>query len=377
MNIPFYSPYHSSQEAAYVTLCSAGSLASDSAYSSQALILLKDLLKQEQLLFTPTCSCALELCLSLLSLAPGDQVILPSYNFPSAANAVLQNGGVPVFCDIDAGTQNITLEEIVKHTTKKTKAVICVDYGGIACSYNEIRQFTQEKGLYLIEDGAQSLGSLYYNAPLGTQGDLSAFSFHHTKNIICGEGGLFFCRDTALFEQAQIYRMHGTNRQAFLDGLCDRYTWRQPGRSLPLSELSCAFLLSQLEEAAFITQARTEKLFTYLELLKPLEEKGLAHQMQIPDFSTPNGHLYYLKFRSHDLMEQARLYLCSKGVDARTHYIPLHASPMGLRLGFQPQDLPESLRTGETLLRLPLHTALSSSQQEEICGLLLDWGKQQ
>lgn len=171
--------------------------------------------------------------------------------------------------------------------------------------------------------------------------------------------------------------MHGTNRQDFLDGLCDRYTWRKPGTSFPLSEPSCALLLSQLEEISYITAYRKERLYTYLSLLKPLEEKGLASQMVIPEYCTPNGHLYYLRFSSPALMKKARSFLSSKGIDARTHYVPLHASPMGKQLGYQPEDLPESLHTYETLLRLPLHTALTKKKQEEICELLLGWGKQQ
>lgn len=376
MRIPFYSPFHGPDETTYIADCLSTSLVTGGAYSVQSIALLKAFFQKEHLLLAPTCSSALELSLALLSLEKGDEVILPSFNFPSAANAVLQSGAVPVFCDVDPETQNITAQEIEKHITPKTKAVVTVDYAGVACDYDAILKLTKDKCLSLIEDAAQSLGSLYKEVPLGVQGDLSAISFHSTKNVACGEGGLFFCQDESLFKKAQIYRMHGTNRQEFLDGHTDRYTWREQGTSFPLNELTCALLLSQLEELSFITESRKKVLNTYLTELKPLEEKGIARQMRIPDFCTPNGHIYYLKFKDHSLMEKARLYLCSKGIDARTHYVPLHASPMGQKLGFQPEDLPESLTTWQTLLRLPVHTALSEAEQSEICETLLDWGKQ-
>lgn len=375
MRIPFYSPFHGKNETAYITACLKSSLATGGNFSRQALGALKQLFCRENLLLVPTCSSALELSIALLPLESGDEVLLPSFNFPSAANAVLQKGLTPVFCDIDPATQNITLNEIKNQMTNRTKAVITVDYAGIACDYDTLYPFTKDNGLFLIEDSAQSLGSFYKNEPLGIQGDLSGISFHSTKNIICGEGGLFFCQDSELFEKACIYQMHGTNRQAFLNGLCDRYTWRQEGTSFPLNELSCALLLSQLEELEAISDYRRERLFSYISLLKPLEEKGLAKQMKIPDYCTPNGHLYYLRFSTPALMEEIRLLLARKGIDARTHYVPLHASPMGQKLGYYPEELPQSMRTYETLLRLPLHTALTPMEQEEICDILLNWGK--
>lgn len=377
MRIPFYSQYHGANETAYITDCLKSSLATGGYFSKQALEYLKQLLFQENLLFTPTCSSALELAMALLPLESQDEVLLPSFNFPSAANAILQKGAIPIFCDIDPETQNITLAEIEKHMTPRTKALVTVDYAGIACDYENICSFAKEHNLFLIEDAAQSLGSLYKNEPLGTQGDFTAISFHHTKNISCGEGGLFFCKDINFYENAKVYQMHGTNRQAFLDGKCDYYTWRQPGTSFPLNELSCALLLSQLEETDNITNYRRKKLFSYLSWLKPLEDKEIAIQMKVPDYCTPNGHLYYLRFANHTLMENARLFLCSKGIDARTHYVPLHASPMGKNLGLKPEDLPESMKAYETLLRLPIHTALTQEEQDKICEILLDWGNKQ
>ncbi len=375
MKIPFYYPFHGAKENEYINECLQSSLATGGAFSNRAFLLLKRLLGQENLLFVPTCSSALELSLALLPLKPGDEILLPSFNFPSAANAALQKGLIPIFCDINPRTQNICLSEIEKRITAKTKALITVDYAGIACDYDSIRDFARERSLFLIEDAAQSLGSYYKKEPLGIQGDFSGISFHNSKNIACGEGGLFFCKNKDFYALAQIYQMHGTNRQDFFKGLCDYYTWQLPGSSLPLNELSCALLLSQLEEISTITAYRRERLFAYLNLLKPLEEKGLAAQMQIPDYCTPNGHLYYLRFSSHSLMEKAKNLLYSKGIDARTHYVPLHASPMGRRLGYEPKNLPESLKAYETLLRLPLHTGLTKEEQEKICEILLNWGR--
>ena len=375
MKISFYGQHHGANETTYIMDCMKTSLSTGGTFSKQTLETLKQYFSQNNLLLTPTCSSSLELAIAMLPLHDKDEVLLPSFNFPSSANAILQAGATPVFCDIDPDTQNITLSEIEKRFTPKTKAIVTVDYAGIACDYNSILSFAKEYNLLVIEDAAQSLGSSYYGAPLGIQGDFSAVSFHHTKNVTCGEGGLFFCKDFDSFEQAKIYQMHGTNRQAFLDGQCDYYTWRQAGTSFPLSELSCALLLSQLEELDTITEYRKQLLLSYLEQLKPLEEKGIAFQMKVPDYCTPNGHIYYLRFANSFLAEKARLFLCSKGIDARTHYVPLHASPMGQKLGYKPEDLPDSMNTYHTLLRLPIHTSLTSADQNRICELLLDWGK--
>lgn len=373
MNIPFYACHSTALDAEQLLSCLRGPLATDGLFTKKALSRLSRLYpgRDGRTMLTASCSLALETALALCGLAPGDEVLLPSYNFPSAANAVLGAGGVPVFCDIDPDTQNISLRDAAAKITARTKAVIPVHYAGISCPMDRLLALSKEAGLTVIEDAAQAIDAYYEDISLGALGDFGCVSFHYTKNISCGEGGLLLCKSRESYGKARCYRVHGTNRDAFLNGECDRYTWVCPGSSTTLSELCAALLSSRLSGLGQITETRRRRLRDYLEFLQPLEEQGAARLMTVPDYALPNGHIFYLRFASATLREYMQKLLAEHGVDAKTHYVPLHISPMGAQLGYRPEDLPESLACYETLLRLPIHTQLTRDEVWQISEIMI------
>lgn len=373
MNIPFYARHCTPQDKNALLTRLNNSLATDGLFSKKVLSQLSSIYsaRDSRYMLTSSCSLALETALTLCCLSPGDEVLLPSYNFPSAANAVLKAGGVPVFCDIDPDTQNIDLKDAAAKVTSKTRAVIPVHYAGISCPMDKLLTLAKEARLVIIEDAAQAIDAFYNGTALGTLGDFGCISFHYTKNISCGEGGLLLCRDRTDFEKARCYRVHGTNRDAFFNGECDRYTWVCPGSSTAVSELCAAALSAQLSSLDQITRTRKRRLQDYLNFLKPLEQDGYARLMTVPDYAAPNGHICYLRFATQTLRERAQNILTEHGIDAKTHYVPLHISPMGKKLGYKPQDFPESLACYDTLLRLPIHTKLTREQVWEISEIMI------
>lgn len=359
MKISFYRRHRAGSENKYLKDCLSGELDTDGFFMRRLLSHAATLYPGRSLLFTPSCTLALELSISCLNLRPGDEVILPSFNFPSAANAVLRGGGTPVLCDISPDTQNISVPDAARRITRRTKAVIAVHYAGIACPMEPLLKLAGEAGIALVEDAAQGASAFYRGTPLGALGDFGAVSYHHTKNITCGEGGLMVTGNREAYVEACQYRLHGTNRSQYINGEADRYTWNRPGLGAALSEPCAAILLAQMEEAQAITSRRVAVMGHYRELLEPLEKAGAFSLMQVPDYAEPNGHIFYLRTDTADRRERLQGYLLSRGIDCRTHYVPLHLSPMGRKLGYAPQDCPESLRCYGTLLRLPIHTGIT------------------
>ncbi len=366
MKIPFYARYRTKQDREDLISCLDGSLATDGFYTQKVLRQISHIYPGSPATLMSSCSAALESALVLGGIKPGDEVILPSYNFPSAANGVLRAGGTPVFCDIDPDTQNISLSSAAAKITARTRAMIPVHYAGVACEMDALLKLAEEARLLVIEDAAQAIGSSYGGKSLGTLGDFGCVSFHYTKNISCGEGGLLIAGNEKACEDARCYRVHGTNRDAFFRGECDRYTWVMQGSSTAPSELCAALLSAQLPFLEQITRIRARRLSDYLTALKPLEQAGYARLMVIPDKAVPNGHIFYLRFASKALRQRVCDLLLAHGVEAKTHYVPLHLSPMGRKLGYGPGDCPESSACFDTLLRLPIHTELEAGQVWQI-----------
>ncbi|MCI8948746.1 MAG: dTDP-4-amino-4,6-dideoxygalactose transaminase [Lachnospiraceae bacterium] len=373
MKIPFYARHCTNLDEEELLSCLNGNLNTDGLFTKKVLSQLSSVYSDRgsRYMLTSSCSLALETALNMCNLSKEDQVLLPSYNFPSAANAVLKAGGIPVFCDIDPDTQNISLKDIASRITSKTRAIIPVHYAGISCHMDKLLKLASEAGLVVIEDAAQAINAFYKDAALGTLGEFGCVSFHYTKNISCGEGGLLLCRDRTDFEKARCYRVHGTNRDAFFNGECDRYTWVCHGSSTAVSELCAALLSAQLSSLSQITKTRRQRLKDYLNFLKPLEQNGYARLMAVPDYASPNGHIFYLRFASQTLRERIQSYLTGQGIDAKTHYVPLHISPMGKKFGYKQSDFPETMACYDTLLRLPIHTKLTREQVWEISEIIL------
>jgi len=305
-------------------------------------------------LLTHSCTAALEMAALLLRLKPGDEVILPSYTFVSTASAFALRGAVPVFVDVRADTLNIDESLIESAITSRTKAICVVHYAGVACEMDAIMAIAERHGLRVVEDAAQGIMSSYRGRPLGTIGNLGAFSFHETKNIISGEGGALLCRDAEFGEQAEIIREKGTNRSRFFRGQVDKYTWVDVGSSYLPGEITAAFLAAQVEEAEEITRRRLAIWDRYHAWAAKHEQGGLVRRPIVPAHCTHNAHMYYMLLPSLAARTRFIQQLKDNGIQAVFHYIPLHSSPAGRELGRAHGELQVTDDISDRLVRMPL-----------------------
>jgi len=323
-------------------------------------------------LLTHSCTGALEMAALLLDIAPGDEVIMPSYTFVSTANAFVLRGGVPVFVDIREDTLNLDEKLIEAAITEHTKAIVPVHYAGVACDMDAILEIAQKNGLKVVEDAAQSAMSSYKGRALGSLGNLGAYSFHETKNVISGEGGALLVNDAQLALRAEIIREKGTDRSRFFRGEVDKYTWQEVGSSFLPGELIAAFLWAQFEEADRITKDRLVRWSRYHEMLAPLESKGVLRRPIIPDNCQHNAHMYYVLLAPEIDRQKVLDEFKRRDILSVFHYIPLHSSPAGKRYGRAHGDLAVTNRQSERLVRLPLFVALTEDQQDSIVKVLQD-----
>lgn len=305
----------------------------------------------------------------LLDLGPGDEVIMPSFTFSSTANAVVLRGATPVFADVILDTMNIDAEAAGKLVTQSTKAIIPVHYAGRPPDLDRINAIASDHGLAVIEDAAQSLGSIYKGTPAGTHSSLAAISFHESKNVISGEGGALVVNDTRFAERAAILREKGTNRAAFIEGLVDKYTWVDFGSSYLPSELVAAYLACQLEKTDVITAGRLESWRLYHSLLQPVAEQfGVGLPASIDPISIPNGHIFHILLPSPEQRSAFIAGMKSLGVHCVFHYTPLHSSPAGLRYGSAPLGCPVTEDAALRLIRLPLYHGMTEEDVVRVCA---------
>lgn len=362
--IPFNRPHMTGKEIEYIAEAHAGHmLAGDGPFTKRCHGWIESRTGCNIALLTHSCTAALEMAAILLDIEPGDEIIMPSYTFVSTANAFVLRGGVPVFVDIREDTLNLDEKQIEAAITPRTKAIAPVHYAGVSCEMDVIMAIARKHNLRVIEDAAQGVMSNYKGRPLGSIGDLGAYSFHETKNVISGEGGALLVNDPQLAARAEVIREKGTDRSRFFRGQVDKYTWQEVGSSFLPGELIAAFLWAQLEEANNITSARMSSWQRYHELLEPLESKGMIRRPVVPEACQHNGHMYYVLL-SEKLDRQAVLNsLKGRGVSSVFHYVPLHSSPGGLRYGRTHGDLSVTDRQSERLVRLPLFVGLTEEQQ--------------
>lgn len=324
----------------------------------------------QRVLLTSSCTHALEMCALLCDIQPGDEVIMPSFNFVSAANAFVLRGARIVFVDIRPTTMNVSEEHIEAAITPRTKAILVMHYGGASCDMDWIMELADKKKIWVIEDAAHCIGATYKGRHLGTIGHLGAISFHATKNIHCGEGGALIINRKNLIQRAEVIREKGTNRKVFLQGMVDKYTWVDIGSSYTMSELNAAFLWAQLPTVEQVNAHRVslwQKYFTELEALQEIDK------MECLSYDAHNGHIFFVKTHCQD--ERVRLtdFLKEHAVEAYFHYLPLHTSQAGLTYGeFQGQDLYTS-RESTRLLRLPLHPLLSELDIDRVINLIFQF----
>lgn len=329
----------------------------------------------EKVLLTTSCTSALEMAAVLLGIGNGDEVIMPSYTFVSTASAFSIFGATPVFVDIRKDTMNIDESLIENAITNKTKAIVVVHYAGISCEMNKILQIAHKYNLPVIEDAAQGVMATYEERFLGTIGDIGCYSFHETKNYSMGEGGALVLNNKKYLERAEIIREKGTNRSKFYRGEVDKYTWVDTGSSFLPSEINAAYLYGQLEIADEIFDNRVATWNYYDSVLREELSDKVIDKMYVPKSCVHNGHLYYIKAKDLDERTELIKKLRTDGVEATFHYVPLHSSEEGMRVGrFNGYD---TYTTSESnrLVRLPMYYGISAEDKERVVRSVLDFYK--
>jgi len=353
--IPFNKPYMTGRELGYIAEAHAnGHLSGDGPFTRRCHAWLEATTGARKALLTHSCTAALEMTALLLDLAPGDEIIMPSFTFVSTANAFVLRGAVPVFVDVRADTLNLDETLIEAAITPRTRAICVVHYAGVACEMDAIAAIAERHGLVVIEDAAQGILSTYKDRPLGALGALAALSFHETKNIIAGEGGALLVNDDRYSERAEIIREKGTNRSQFFRGQVDKYTWVDVGSSYLPGEIVAAFLAAQMEEAERITRERLAIWSRYHEAFAPLEASERVRRPIVPAECRHNAHMYYLLLRDVDERTRFIATMKANGIHPVFHYVPLHSAPAGRRYGRASGELAVTDRSSDRLVRLPL-----------------------
>ena len=362
-NVP---PFVGREEEYIAEAISKRKICGDGEFTKKCSRMLEEMTGAAKVLLTTSCTHATEMAALLSDIQPGDEVIMPSYTFVSTADAFVLRGATAVFVDIRPDTMNMDETLIEDAITEKTKAIVPVHYAGVGCEMDAIMDVASRHHLAVIEDAAQGIQSTYKGQALGTIGDYGCFSFHETKNLSMGEGGALLIRDLVNAERAEIIREKGTNRSKFFRGEIDKYTWVDAGSSYLPSELNAAYLYAQLEESQKIYDDRMRSWKQYYEMLKPLAETGYIELPYVPAECTHNAHMFYIKTK--DLQERTGLisYLKERGIGAVFHYIPLHNSPAGKRMGrFHGKDR-FTTKESERLLRLPMYYGLTEAEISQV-----------
>ena len=371
--IPFNWPHMTGKELYHIAQAHFhGSLAGDGPYTKRCHAWLEARAQCHKALLTHSCTAALEMAALLLDIQPGDEVIMPSYTFVSTANAFVLRGGVPVFVDIRNDTLNLDERLIADAITPRTRAIVPVHYAGVACEMDSILLISEQHGLSVVEDAAQGVMARYKGRALGSLGDLAAYSFHETKNVISGEGGALLVNDPELALRAEIIREKGTDRSRFFRGEVDKYTWQEIGSSFLPGELIAAFLWAQLEESERITRERLEHWHYYHAQLEPLEARGLLRRPIVPVECEHNAHMYYVLLAPHVDRQRVLAALKQCGISAVFHYVPLHSSPAGQRYARVHGSMENTDALSDRLVRLPLWISLNEAAQARVVRGLIE-----
>ena len=351
-----------------------GQIAGDQAFSRRCQSLLEETLGVSRALVTTSCTHALEMAALLLDIGPGDEVILPSFTFVSTANAFVLRGATPVFADIRPDTLNLDETRLESLITERTRAIVPVHYGGIACEMEAILALADRHGIAVVEDNAHGLFGKYRGRWLGSFGSLATQSFHETKNLTCGEGGALLVNDERLAARAEILREKGTNRARFFRGEIDKYSWVDLGSSYVMSDVLAAFLYGQLEQWELI-QAKRRRIWEryHAELADWAGAKGVS-QPVVPGHCEPAWHLYHLLLPAAGARDAFLAHLRERGVYAVFHYLPLHLSEYAVaRWGGKPGDCPVTEDVSDRLVRLPFYNSMTEEEQGTVIEAVLSW----
>ena len=357
--VPFNKPYLTGKETDYIReAVESGKISGDGGFTKRCHEFFEKRFGFKKCLLTTSCTDALEMAALLINIMPGDEVIMPSYTFVSTSNAFVLRGAKIVFCDSRKDHPGVDEDQIESLITERTKAIVPVHYAGIACDMDKIMALAAKYNLFVIEDAAQAVDSYYtgkdgVKRPLGSIGHLAAFSFHETKNIQSGEGGMIVINDERFEQRAEIIREKGTNRSQFFRGEVDKYGWVDIGSSFLPSDIIAAFLYAQLENLDDIQRKRKEIWDTYYAALKPLADKGLFTLPYVPEYASNNGHMFYIVCKDLAARDEVIDILKAINTKAVFHYISLHKSPY-YASKHDGRELPETDRYTDGLLRLPL-----------------------
>ena len=366
MKIPFNKPWFTGKEPHHMQMAAIfGQISGNGAYTKKCHEFFIERFGFGKSLLTTSCSDALEMTALLAHIEPGDEVIMPSFTFVSTANAFAIRGAVIRFADTTVDYPNISVQQISELITPKTKAIVVVHYAGAACDMNAINALASKHKITVIEDAAHALGAYYHGRPCGTLADMATFSFHETKNIICGEGGMLALNKKEYFDRAEIIWEKGTNRAAFHRGEVNKYGWVDIGSSFLPSELISSFLYAQLEQFDVIQMERTRVKRDYLRAFDSLNRNGFLTITKLPNGATENGNMFFAVCRTNEERNQLLKFLTREGIHAVFHYLPLHNSPY-----FSPlhdgRELPNTIRFSENIIRFPFYSGLETEDIEWI-----------
>lgn len=366
--IPFNKPFIIGKELEYIAQAVAlGQLSANGSFTKQCQAYFSGRYKIKNLL-TTSCTDALELAAMLLNIQPGDEVIAPSFSYVSTVNPFVLRGAKIIFADSSVQHPNMDADKVESLISSRTKAIVCVHYAGMACDMEKLLAIAKKHGIPIIEDAAHAIESKWNGeVQLGTIGQLGAFSFHETKNIIAGEGGLLCINDESFFKRAEVLVEKGTSRRSFFRGEINKYEWTDIGSSFLPSELTAAYLFAQLEEAEKIQESRIASWNLYHKLLEPVEKAGFIARPSVPEYAMSNGHIYYVVCNAADERTKLVQALSEAGIQAVFHYQSLHKSPYYAPL-YQGEDLVNADRFSTCLLRLPVFYGISGEQVNRVCA---------
>lgn len=372
MNIPFNNPCLTGKEKIYLKqVLENRKLSGDGYFTKLCNEWLKTNIQCKKALLTTSCTHALEMAAILMNIEEDDEIIMPSYTFVSTANAFVLRGAKPVFIDIHPETMNLDETLIENAISNKTRGIVVVHYAGVSCEMNRIMEIAKRHNIYVIEDAAQAMMAKYHNQMLGSIGHLSCFSFHESKNYICGEGGALLINDDQFIERAEIIREKGTNRSQFFRGEVDKYSWLDIGSSYLPSELNAAYLYAQLEMANEINNDRLRSWNMYYNSLHSLADKDFIKLSIVPLNCSHNAHTFYIKLNDLETRSILQKYLKNKGIASTFHYVPLHTSKAGEKYGkFIGKDN-HTTAESDKLLRLPLYYGLKFEEINYITNTII------
>ncbi|MGB5759653.1 MAG: dTDP-4-amino-4,6-dideoxygalactose transaminase [Acidimicrobiales bacterium] len=369
--IPFNKPYMTGRELYHIAQAvSFENIAGDGYFTQQCARFLESRFGVGSALMVTSCTAALEMAAMLCDLEPGDEVIMPSFTFVSTASAVMRAGGRPVFADIRPDTLNVDVDHVEQLINERTKALLPIHYAGVGCEMDRLMALADRHDLIVIEDAAQGVNAGYRGRALGTIGHLGCYSFHDTKNFVCGEGGALAVNDPEMIRRAEILRDKGTNRRQFWRGEVDKYTWVDLGSSFVPSEISCAFLLAQFESMDAMQDRRDQLWNGYQDRLKPLAADGLVTLPTVPVDRRSNSHIFHLLMADERARDGLITHLAEQDIHAVFHYVPLHSSPMGRKLTPEPTQLPVTDDITGRLVRLPMYYELTEADIDRVCSAI-------